>query len=63
MFDTICHEHLEYYSSTVLNNMLKKIIYVYLILKLIQLMVGVNNILYVKKKQNLNQITKKLILF
>ena len=24
MFDTICHEHLEYYSSDVLNNMLKK---------------------------------------
>ena len=24
MFDTICHEHLEYYSSTVLINMLKK---------------------------------------
>jgi hypothetical protein len=24
MFDTICHEHLEYYSTTVLNNMLKK---------------------------------------
>lgn len=24
MFDTICHEHLEYYSVTVINNMLKK---------------------------------------
>ena len=25
MFDTICHEHLEYYSVTVINNLLKKV--------------------------------------
>ena len=60
MFDTICHEHLEYYSHKVIFNLLNYNGLEYLILSLMTLTVVVLSIIYVNKNvKNIKQIQIK----
>ena len=62
MFDTFCHEHLEYYSTTVINEMLIKNN-----LKLIDIkendINGASKQFYIAKNWYTNQISKRLNIF
>ena len=57
MFDTICHEHLEYYSSEVIINLCKRN-GLYLILKVMTLTGQVNSTMFVMSVHSIKIIIK-----